>query len=72
VLYAFSVSGLRLVRNRIDASPRWDAWHPDASLTFRDAEDVEVSDNTLDPAFRDRSVAITGGRPDTVRVIGWQ
>jgi hypothetical protein len=72
VLWAFSVSGLRFVRNRIEVSPRWDAWHPDASLTFRDVEDVEVAGNVLDPAFRDRSVAVSGGRPETVRVTGWR
>jgi hypothetical protein len=72
VLYAYSVKGLTFKNNRIDVSPRWDPWHPDASLTFRACEDVEVSGNVIDPAFRDRSVAIEGGKVDTVRVTGWR
>ncbi len=72
VVYAFSVRGLRLVGNRIDVSSRWDPWHRDASLTLRDTEDVEVAGNTFDPSFRDRSVAIEGGRPDTIRIDGWR
>jgi hypothetical protein len=72
VLYAFSVKGLTFKGNRIDVSPRWDAWHPDASLTFRGCEDVEVSGNVVDPAYRDRSVAVEGGRPDTVHIDGWR
>jgi hypothetical protein len=72
VLYAFSVKGLAFRNNRIDVSPRWDPWHPDASLTFRACEDVDVSGNAIDPAFRDRSVVIEGGSPDTVRIEGWR
>jgi hypothetical protein len=66
------VRGLSFIRNRIDVSPRWDPWHPDASLTFRHSEDVTVSGNVLDPVFRDRSVRIEGGRPETVRIDGWR
>jgi hypothetical protein len=72
VLYAFSVAGLRFVRNRVEVSPRFDAWHKDSSLTFRASEDVEVAGNVLDPAFNDRSVHIEGGRPDTIRIEGWR
>jgi len=72
VLWAFSVSGLRFVRNRIDVGPRFDAWHKDASLTFRASEQVEVANNTLDPAFKDRSIVVEGGRPETIRIEGWR
>lgn len=72
VLWAFSVSGLRFERNRIGVSPRWDPWHGHASLTLLTSEDVTVKDNVIDPAFRDRSVRIEGGKPETISIAGWQ
>lgn len=72
VLWAFSVGGLRFERNRIEVSPRFDAWHGNTSLTLLSAEDVDVRDNVLDSGFRDRSVRIEGGRAETIRISGWR
>jgi hypothetical protein len=33
---------------------------------------VEFSGNVLDPAFKDRSIVVEGGRPETIRIEGWR
>ncbi len=73
ILWAFSVGGLEMTGNRVDVSPRYDAFHANAhGLTVLSSEDVRVRNNILSPSFTGRSVRVEGGRPETIAIDGWR
>jgi hypothetical protein len=85
LLWAKSVKGLRLIGNMISIDKTEPNWHQsDTGLTFLDCEDVEVSGNSVSlwlpapPSGSKREsknliskVKIQGGKPETIKVSGW-
>ncbi len=72
LLWAKSVDGLTFLKNEISFSSEYKPWHPNREgLTFIGCQNVRVEQNKVDKRFLGHRARIEGGKPSTIKVMGW-
>lgn len=72
VLWAKSVDGLEFSGNEIATSRAIAPWHPNPNgLTIIDCQRVNVFGNRRADDYKGTSVQIEGGKPETIKIVGW-
>ncbi len=72
ILWAISVDGLTFQNNTIIASSTYKSYlGRKEGLTFVNCENVKVSGNKLDPLFQGQSSLVSGGKPETISIVGF-
>ena len=73
LLWAKSAGDLTFKNNFVQRSSKYKPWHGNMEpLTFLGCSNVSVSGNQLDTRFTTRGVKIEGGKPETVKVEGFE